>query len=83
MHLSINCEVHFDAISSTPSTSAHSQGFRGLYKGVPAPLVGVTPLFALSFYGYGLGKQLQMATPTQELRWAGTGTCMGSDAATT
>ena len=56
------------ALSNTTPTSPNPQGFRGLYKGVFAPLVGVTPFYALTFYGYGLGKQLQMATPTQTLR---------------
>ncbi|OAA66510.1 Mitochondrial carrier domain protein [Niveomyces insectorum RCEF 264] len=31
---------------------------RGLYAGVSAPLVGVTPMFAVSFWGYDLGKTL-------------------------
>ncbi|KAL1901130.1 carnitine transporter [Ceratocystis pirilliformis] len=31
---------------------------RGLYAGVSAPLVGVTPMFAVSFWGYDLGKDL-------------------------
>lgn len=31
---------------------------RGLYAGVSAPLVGVTPMFAVSFWGYDLGKGL-------------------------
>lgn len=31
---------------------------RGLYAGVSAPLVGVTPMFAVSFWGYDIGKQL-------------------------
>jgi len=31
---------------------------KGLYAGVSAPLVGVTPMFAVSFWGYDLGKQL-------------------------
>ncbi|KAH6643877.1 mitochondrial carrier domain-containing protein [Boeremia exigua] len=31
---------------------------RGMYAGVSAPLVGVTPMFAVSFWGYDLGKQL-------------------------
>lgn len=30
----------------------------GLYAGVSAPLVGVTPMFAVSFWGYDLGKQI-------------------------
>jgi len=31
---------------------------RGLYAGVSAPLVGVTPMFAVSFWGYDVGKGL-------------------------
>lgn len=36
----------------------------GLYAGVGAPLVGVTPIFAVSFWGYDVGKTLvRRATP--------------------
>lgn len=31
---------------------------KGLYAGVSAPLVGVTPMFAVSFWGYDVGKTL-------------------------
>ena len=41
--------------------SARSQ-FRGLYKGMSAPLAGVTPIFAVCFWGYDMGQKLQ--------RWA-------------
>ncbi|CAF1318121.1 unnamed protein product [Adineta ricciae] len=40
------------------------EGFFGLYKGMGAPLVGVTPMFAVCFFGYGIGKKLQ--TPSGE-----------------
>jgi len=33
-------------------------GIRGLYRGVTAPLLGVTPIFALSFWGYDVGQRL-------------------------
>jgi solute carrier family 25 carnitine/acylcarnitine transporter 20/29 len=33
-------------------------GVRGLYKGVSAPLLGVTPIFAVCFWGYEVGLQL-------------------------
>lgn len=34
----------------------------GLYKGVTSPLLGVTPMFAVSFWGYDLGKRLVMGS---------------------
>ncbi|KAJ3153401.1 carnitine transporter [Geranomyces michiganensis] len=34
------------------------EGFLGLYKGMASPLIGVTPMFALSFWSYDLGCQL-------------------------
>lgn len=43
------------------------EGFRGLYKGMSAPLTGVAPIFAMSFFGFGLGKRLQQNTPDQQL----------------
>ncbi|KAF9958189.1 carnitine transporter [Mortierella alpina] len=48
-----------------------SDGFRGLYRGMATPLVGVTPIFAVSFWAYDLGKKVvYAATPgraSQEL----------------
>lgn len=42
------------------------EGVRGLYKGMGAPIVGVTPIFALSFFGFGLGKDMvRLATGDQ------------------
>ncbi|XP_075435627.1 mitochondrial carnitine/acylcarnitine carrier protein-like [Ascaphus truei] len=35
------------------------EGFRGLYKGMGAPLAVATPIMAVSFFGFGLGKKLQ------------------------
>ncbi|CAF0978940.1 unnamed protein product [Didymodactylos carnosus] len=35
------------------------EGFSGLYKGMGAPLIGVTPMFAICFFGYSIGKKLQ------------------------
>ena len=35
------------------------EGFFGLYKGMSAPLIGVTPIFALSFFGNDFGKKMQ------------------------
>ncbi|KAI5963450.1 CRC1 [Candida pseudojiufengensis] len=33
-------------------------GLKGLYRGVLPPLLGVTPMFAVSFWGYDVGKKL-------------------------
>lgn len=40
------------------SKTIKKEGFRGLYKGLSAPLTGVAPIFAISFFGYGLGQKL-------------------------
>lgn len=34
------------------------EGFRGLYKGMSAPLVSMAPIIAINFFGFGLGKRL-------------------------
>jgi solute carrier family 25 carnitine/acylcarnitine transporter 20/29 len=34
------------------------EGITGLYRGVSAPLIAVTPMFAVSFWSYDLGKKL-------------------------
>ncbi|XP_042307090.1 mitochondrial carnitine/acylcarnitine carrier protein [Sceloporus undulatus] len=45
------------------------EGVRGLYKGMAAPIVGVTPMFAVCFFGFGLGKKLQQRTPDDILTY--------------
>lgn len=35
------------------------EGFKGLYKGMFAPIIGVTPMYAICFLGFGVGKSLQ------------------------
>lgn len=32
-------------------------GVRGMYRGMGPPLIGVTPIFAISFWGYDMGKR--------------------------
>jgi len=44
-------------------TIKHEGFFGGLYKGMGAPLVGVTPIFAISFFGNDFGKKLQQKHP--------------------
>ena len=43
------------------------QGPRGFYKGMAAPLMGVAPIFAISFFGFNVGKKLQQETPDSKL----------------
>lgn len=44
------------AITCVKDTLA-KDGPKGLYRGVAPPLIGVTPMFAVSFWGYDLGKK--------------------------
>lgn len=39
---------------------------QGLYAGVSAPLVGVTPMFAVSFWGYDVGKRIVTSVTGQD-----------------
>ncbi|MCJ1310624.1 carnitine transporter [Agyrium rufum] len=60
--------VYNGAIDVVRKTVAREGLGRGLYAGVSAPLVGVTPMFAVSFWGYGVGKNLvQLVSPNTEL----------------
>ncbi|XP_059617115.1 congested-like trachea protein [Phlebotomus argentipes] len=43
------------------------EGFRGLYKGMSAPISGVAPIFAMSFFGFGLGKRLLQQSEGEKL----------------
>ena len=44
------------------------QGVRGLYKGMGVPLLIIPPMFALWFFGFGVGKKLQQKHPEEQLR---------------
>ncbi|KAI9725154.1 MAG: carnitine transporter [Chrysothrix sp. TS-e1954] len=50
--------VYTGALDVVRRTVAREGMVRGLYAGVSAPLVGVTPMFAVSFWGYDLGKRV-------------------------
>ncbi|GCB61018.1 hypothetical protein scyTo_0011235 [Scyliorhinus torazame] len=45
------------------------EGIRGLYKGMAAPIIGVAPMFAVCFFGFGLGKKLQQKNPDDVLTY--------------
>lgn len=53
--------VYNGAIDCVRKTIAREGPVRGLYAGVSAPLWGVTPMFAVSFWGYDVGKTLVRA----------------------
>ncbi|XP_074500907.1 mitochondrial carnitine/acylcarnitine carrier protein-like [Sebastes fasciatus] len=53
----------YDCIRKTVS----KEGVLGLYKGMGAPMVGMAPMMAISFFGFGLGKQLQQTDPNKPL----------------
>ncbi|GAC98894.1 hypothetical protein PHSY_006489 [Pseudozyma hubeiensis SY62] len=43
-----------------------ADGIKGMYRGMGPPLIGVTPIFALSFWSYDMGKKLVYAmTPSR------------------
>eukprot|EP00124_Ichthyophonus_hoferi_P004315 Ihof_evm1s460 gene=Ihof_evmTU1s460 len=44
----------YDCIQQT----VHKDGFKGLYRGMLAPVMGVAPMYALCFFGYGVGKKI-------------------------
>jgi len=53
----------FDCFAQT----VKKDGIFGLYRGMATPLIGVTPIFAVSFWSYDLGKKLvYAATPNRE-----------------
>ncbi|GJN66998.1 carnitine/acyl carnitine carrier [Purpureocillium lilacinum] len=56
--------VYSSAVDVVRKSVARDGLRRGLYAGVSAPLVGVTPMFAVSFWGYDLGKQIVSASST-------------------
>ncbi|RKP03556.1 hypothetical protein CXG81DRAFT_9402 [Caulochytrium protostelioides] len=44
-------------------------GLLGVYRGMASPLIGVTPMFALSFWSYDVGQQIvYRATPNRSAR---------------
>lgn len=45
------------------------EGITGLYRGMAAPIIGVTPMYAVCFFGFGLGKKLQQKSPDDVLSY--------------
>jgi len=58
--------VYTGAVDVVKKTIARD-GALGMYRGMVPPLLGVTPIFAVSFWGYDLGKKLiYAATPDRK-----------------
>ena len=53
-----NQSAMFEGTWDCAKKTVKLEGVRGLYKGMGAPLVGVAPIFAISFFGFGVGKRL-------------------------
>jgi solute carrier family 25 (mitochondrial carnitine/acylcarnitine transporter), member 20/29 len=43
------------------ASNLRNEGIAGMYRGVSAPLLAVSPMFAVSFWGYDMGQRI--------LRW--------------
>lgn len=41
------------------------ESFKGLYKGMATPIVGVTPMYAICFFSFTMGKKLQQSSEDQ------------------
>ncbi|KAL0599847.1 LOW QUALITY PROTEIN: Mitochondrial carnitine/acylcarnitine carrier protein [Plecturocebus cupreus] len=52
-----------------PQPPEYRHGIMGLYRGMAAPIIGVTPMFAVCFFGFGLGKRLQQKHPEDVLSY--------------
>lgn len=48
----------YDLAITCVKDTVRNDGILGLYRGVMPPLLGVTPMFAVSFWGYDLGKRV-------------------------
>ncbi|KAI1900016.1 hypothetical protein AGOR_G00067870 [Albula goreensis] len=64
-HQSVLYTGTYDCLRKTLS----KEGVTGLYRGMAAPLAGVAPMMAVSFFGFGLGKQLLQPNPSAPLTY--------------
>uniref|UniRef100_A0A915JWU4 Uncharacterized protein n=1 Tax=Romanomermis culicivorax TaxID=13658 RepID=A0A915JWU4_ROMCU len=59
--------IHFNGAIECLRQTVTKEGFTGLYKGMGAPLAGVSPLFALYFFGCSFAKRMQQKHPDEVL----------------
>lgn len=60
----------FTEVFSKLQQPPNIEGFhilRVYVSGMSAPIAGVAPIFAMSFFGFGVGKRLQQKTPDEQL----------------
>eukprot|EP01064_Diplonema_japonicum_P028004 TRINITY_DN4210_c0_g1_i1.p1 TRINITY_DN4210_c0_g1~~TRINITY_DN4210_c0_g1_i1.p1 ORF type:complete len:296 (+),score=63.21 TRINITY_DN4210_c0_g1_i1:48-935(+) len=54
----LQTSTEFSGTADCIKKTVAKDGFKGLYRGMAAPLYGVTPMYALCFMGYGTGKTI-------------------------
>ncbi|XP_067013535.2 mitochondrial carnitine/acylcarnitine carrier protein isoform X1 [Anabrus simplex] len=47
--------------------TVQKEGVKGLFKGMGAPVTAVSPIFAICFFGFGVGKRLIQKHPDEQL----------------
>ncbi|XP_077985815.1 mitochondrial carnitine/acylcarnitine carrier protein-like [Glandiceps talaboti] len=50
--------------------TVRNEGFLGLYKGMATPLLTVSPMFSICFFGFGVGKKIQQKDPNEALTYS-------------
>ena len=56
IHISTGKKPEFSGTFDCIRKTIAKDGVKGLYKGMAAPIYGVTPMYALCFLGYGVGQ---------------------------
>jgi hypothetical protein len=49
---------HYKGMMDCARQTVAKEGVRGLYRGMATPMIGVTPVFSVCFWGYDQGKRL-------------------------
>jgi len=69
----------YSGIMDCVKKTVAKDGVKGLYRGMTAPLIGVTPIFAICFWGYDQGQRIVRWTsgmkPTEQLSFVSNCNC--------
>eukprot|EP00794_Sanderia_malayensis_P006981 gene6981-7766_t len=57
----------YSGVMDCAKKTVAKEGFKGLYKGMLTPIIGITPLYAVCFWGFSIGKKLQIKSPDDVL----------------